>query len=101
MEGDLSREELREELETMGLTRVREELADMSSSYFYPSDIPIVEAWLKEKEEEEKKENFSKELEVAKESNRIARSAKNASWWAIGISIVSIIISILIIIFKK
>lgn len=34
-------------------------------------------------------------LAVSKEANTIARSAKNAAWWAIGISIVSAIISII------
>ena len=40
------------------------------------------------------------ELEIAKEANRISRSAKNASWVAIGISIASIFISIFVVIFK-
>ena len=33
---------------------------------------------------------------INKEANAIARSAKNASWWALGISILSLIISIII-----
>lgn len=101
MADKINREEFRKKLEEMGSTKVREKLEESPVRGFDIEETPIAKAYLKEIEEEKNKKNFDSKLEINKESNRIARSAKNASWWAIGISIVSIIISILAIIFKR
>lgn len=101
-------QEFEKKIEATGEEQVRKNLAQ--GIYGNPGDprskAPLVQNWLdkKDSQREEVKEelNISKEANrIAKESNEIARSAKNASWLAIAISIVSIIISTLIVIFRR
>lgn len=103
-------QEFEKKIEATGEEQVRKNLAQ--GIYGNPGDprskAPLVQNWLDKKdsqrEEVKVKEelNISKEANrIAKESNEIARSAKNASWLAIAISIVSIIISTLIVIFRR
>ena len=89
----MSRESFIKSLEELGTQKVRENL---SASKYNPFKKPFVLAWLKEKELEIGKDTN----QLSKEANKIAKSAKNAAWWAIWISAVSILIS-LYALFKK
>lgn len=92
------RKTLRDTLENMGVTKVREKLHIPSG--FNKLEAPIVEAWLREKEEEEERGKFSEELRLSEEANSIAKSAKNVSIAAIVVSIISLLVVILVAIFK-
>lgn len=91
---DKERAEFIKKLEKLGEIKVREWLY---SGSFNIRECPIVESWLEEKQQKKKDTNFYKQLDVAKEANKIAYSAKKVSCWAIAISIISILIAI----FKK
>ena len=80
-----NRLKLRSKLMAIGTERARENL--LAGIYEPYAEVPIVDAWLKEQE-----------FNVSRDSNRIARSAKNASWWAIVISAISLIISFIVLI---
>jgi len=54
----------------------------------------------KEKRVAEERVGREEEITIAKEANDIAMSAKNAAWSALFISAVSIIIAVLVAIFK-
>ena len=54
----------------------------------------------KEKRAAEERVGREEEITIAKEANDIAMSAKNAAWSALFISAVSIIIAVLVAIFK-
>ena len=83
----MSRESFIKNLEELGTQKVRENL---SASKYNPLKKPFVLAWLKEKELEIGKDAN----QLVKEANKIAKSAKNAAWWAIWISVISILISL-------
>lgn len=74
-------------LEKMGVQKVRESLG---YSICDGEEVRIAKAWIAEKESE-----------LKREANAIARSAKNSSWWAIVIASISLIVSVLVAIFKK
>ncbi|MFA5272078.1 MAG: hypothetical protein WC412_07070 [Candidatus Omnitrophota bacterium] len=82
----MSEESFVKKLEELGYQKV---LENLFASKYNPFEKPIVSAWLK-----------GKELETAMDANKIAKSAKNASWWAILISIFSILASIFTVFFK-
>ena len=103
-------QELEKKLEETGEEQVRKNLAqgiygDLGN---LQSKAPLVRTWLDKKDSQRQESKVKEELNIskeanriAKESNEIARSAKNASWLAIAISIVSMIISTLIVIFRR
>ena len=104
---DISRDKLREELNSLGIVRVCEILKMSRESQrirsslpvghfrqiFYPEEIHIVETWLEEQRLKEEKLSRDKELAMAKEANDIARNANRISWLAVGISAISLIAS--------
>jgi hypothetical protein len=98
-----------EQLEADGEEEVRQGLAmGKYGNVIDPTTrAPLVQDWLNQKESQRQETKREEELkigkeanDIAKEANRIATSAKDASWWAIRIAIISIIISILVAIFK-
>ncbi len=78
--GEEFREKTRKELEKEGLETVRLKLAN--HEYSGGNRIPIIEAWIK-----------NKELAPAKSANKIAK-------WAIFVSGISFLISLLVAVFK-
>jgi len=78
--GEEFREKTRKELEKEGLETVRLKLAN--NEYSGGVLIPIIQAWIK-----------NKELEPVKNANKIAS-------WAIIVSVISFLISLLVAVFK-
>lgn len=66
----------------------------------YPKAI-VAKIWLERKKSQKEGLIKNKELELVENSNKIANSAKNASWWVLGLSIISILVSIIAILIKK
>ena len=102
----LNDEELKkfeERLEAEGEEKVSKGLA--MGRYGVISDpltkAPLVKVWLDKKEAQRQEAKRQEEFVVSKEANQISKSAKNASWWALAISIISIAVSILTALFKK
>lgn len=80
-----------ERLKNSGIVKVKENL---KIGLYNPLEKPIVETWLEE-QERLRQESFKKdEIKIAQEANRIAKSAKNAAWWSLGIAAFSILLSI-------
>ncbi|MDP2981676.1 MAG: hypothetical protein Q8N67_06430 [Candidatus Omnitrophota bacterium] len=106
-------QEFEKKLEATGEEQVRKNLTqgiygDLGMVGNRQGKVPLVQNWLAKKDSQRQEAKVKEELNISKEANRIAnesneiaRSAKNASWLAIAISIVSIIISTLIVIFRR
>ena len=94
---------LEEKIEKDGESKVSTDLAlgiyGNSRDPMYPK-ARLAELWLEKKREQRKNVGREEEITIAKEANDIARSAKNAAWSALFISAVSIIIAVLVAIFK-
>ena len=96
--------EYKEEFELKGEQKVKIELA--SGRYGNPEDHSYPKAcyakmWLEEKEKTKQEALKREEITIAKEANQISRSAKNAAWLALIISVSSILLSVFILFFKK
>jgi len=90
------RNAVRKRCDTAGEVKVKELL---KTHHFNPLEIPYVEVWLEEQEQIRQNNRFSEELGLAKEANKIALiandksdKANRISWWAIIISLLSIIV---------
>lgn len=96
-------EKLKEKFEKEGEEKVATDLATgvygNRGNPHYP-EASYAETWLTQKKSQ--REEFTKEKEIALneegneiaiESNKIAKSAKRSAWWAIVVSIISIILS--------
>lgn len=83
--------------ESLGEEKVRENLA---SKIYSPQKQSFAENWLNEKARSQKNNKKELELNLAREANKIARSSRNASWAAIIISIIALLVAVLIAIFK-
>lgn len=57
--------------------------------------------WLEEREKNRQEALKKEEITIAKEANQISRSTKNAAWLALIISVISILLSVFILFFKK
>ncbi len=102
----VNRDKIRENLNMLGIVRVFETLKISEQSqyfnlltdrhlenFFYPEDIPIVEAWIEEQKVKEVQLSRDKELSIAKEANEIAKKANQFSLLAAAISAISLIAS--------
>lgn len=94
---------LEEKFEEEGEEKVRADLAlgiyGNLNDPTYPKAM-FAKVWLEKKETQRQETSRKEEIMIAKEANDIARSAKDASWWALVISAISIIIAVLVAIFK-
>jgi hypothetical protein len=84
------KEHLFKYLEESGLPAVK---AALASGIWTTHKRIYVLGWILTKEQEYQALKENKEIDFKNTSNKIARSAKNASWWSVGISIVSLIIA--------
>ena len=101
---DKKMKEYKEEFEEKREEKVKIELA--SGQYGNPADHSYPKAryakvWLEEKEKTKQEDLKREEITIAKEANQISRSAKNASWLALTISVISILLSAFTLRFKK
>ncbi len=101
---DNKMKEYKEEFELKGEEKVKIELA--SGRYGNPTDHSYPKAcyakvWLEEQEKTNQDTLKRIEITIAKEANQISRSAKDASWLALIISVISIFLSAFTLLLKK
>lgn len=101
---DEKMKEYKEEFELKGYEKVKIELA--SGRYGNPENHSYPKAcyakmWLEEKEKTRQEVLKREEIAIAKEANQISKSTKNAAWLALIISVISILLSVFILFFKK
>ena len=99
----LDRNKFRAELESLGPARVREILSYSppmpfsriihTVNFMFDDGRAIAEAWLKEKELLEAKNDRAVEFQIAKEANDIARKSNHIAWFAVAVSAISLIAS--------
>lgn len=93
---DKQLQEFEKKLEDKGEEKVRTDL--LQGVYADPnsprSKYSLVQNWLAKKESQRQELKRDEELGISRESNTIARSAKNASWWAIAIAIISFLVAV-------
>lgn len=100
---DRTMKQYKAEFEEKGEEKVKTELA--SGQYGNKTDPSYPKAcyakiWLEEKETNRQEVIKREEISIAKEANQISKSAKNAAWLALIISVISILMSIFTL-FKK
>jgi hypothetical protein len=86
-----SPDELWPELEKIGEPEVRKQLATRA---YAPHNVPVVEEWLRTKEDQRRQHETVSEVSRREQELVINRTSKNAAWVAAIAAIVSIIISI-------
>ncbi len=95
----LDKDELRKQLDELGEQQVRENLAQ---KIYGEKKIPLVNEWLRQKEEEERNTQREKgEREHRAEEIRVSKSARNAAWLAAIAAVVSAIFAIVAVMYSK